>query len=75
MKAGARLPFSIRVNTYENARDAYFAGEFEEVALLFAEAARLRPNDLAATMMSERCRTLAAAPLAEWDGVPVMREK
>jgi adenylate cyclase len=60
---------------YESALDAYFAGDFEQAAGLFAEASRLRPDDLAATMMSERCRTLAAAPPAEWDGIHVMREK
>ncbi len=60
---------------YESALDAYFAGDFEQAIGLFAEAARLRPDDLAATMMSERCRTLAAAPPAEWDGIHIMHEK
>ena len=60
---------------YESALDAYFAGDFEQAAGLFAEASRLRPDDLAAPMMSARCRTLAAAPPAEWNGIHVMREK
>jgi adenylate cyclase len=62
-------------DVYEQALEAYFAGEFETTGGLFAEAARLRPDDLAAKMMSERCRTLAAAPPAAWDGIHVMREK
>lgn len=60
---------------YESALEAYFAGDFEQAIGLFAEAARLRPDDLAATMMSERCRALAAAPPAEWDGIHIMHEK
>ena len=60
---------------YERALDAYFTGDFEQAAGLFDQASHLRPDDLAAPMMSERCRTLAAAPPAEWDGVHVMQEK
>jgi adenylate cyclase len=60
---------------YESALDAYFAGDFAQAAQLFAEAARQRPDDLAATMMSARCRALAAAPPAAWDGIHVMHEK
>ena len=60
---------------YESALDAYFAGDFEQAIGLFTQASHLRPDDLAAPMMSERCRTLAAAPPAEWDGIHVMHEK
>jgi len=60
---------------YESALDAYFAGDFEQAAGLFDQASQLRPDDLAAKMMSERCQTLAAAPPREWDGIHVMREK
>jgi adenylate cyclase len=60
---------------YESALDAYFAGDFEQAIGLFDQASHLRPDDLAAKMMSERCRTLAAAPPREWDGIHIMREK
>ena len=62
-------------DVYERALDAYFAGDFEKAAATFAEAWRLRPDDLAAAAMAERSRTLAAAPPAAWDGIHVMREK
>ena len=60
---------------YESALDAYFAGGFEKAAALFAEASRLCPDDLAATTMSERSRTLAASRPTGWDGIHVMHEK
>jgi adenylate cyclase len=60
---------------YESALDAYFAGDFEQAAGLFDQASQLRPDDLAATMMSVRCRTLAAAPPAKWNGIHIMHEK
>ena len=60
---------------YESGLDAYFAGDFEKASGLFTQASRLCPDDRAATMMSERCRALAAAPPAEWDGIHVMHEK
>jgi hypothetical protein len=42
---------------------------------LFARASELRPEDLAATTMRERCKTLADDPPIEWNGIHVMHEK
>jgi adenylate cyclase len=62
-------------DAYQRGLDAYFAAEFERAAELFAEAARLRPHDLAATMMRDRAFALANDPPPHWDGVHVMEEK
>jgi hypothetical protein len=60
---------------YERALDAYFAGDFAQAGALFASASALRPEDLAAKTMRERCDTLAAEPPREWDGIHAMHEK
>ena len=62
-------------DVYERALGAYFAAEFVSAAELFAEAARLRPGDAAAAMMSERAFALASDPPLHWDGLHVMQEK
>jgi adenylate cyclase len=60
---------------YRRALDAYFAGDFAQAGALFASASALRPEDLAAKTMRDRCDTLAADPPREWDGIHVMYEK
>jgi adenylate cyclase len=60
---------------YERALETYFAGDFAPAAKMFDEASHLRPDDLASKSMSERCRVLAAAPPADWNGIHVMQEK
>jgi adenylate cyclase len=60
---------------YESALDAYFAGDFALAAGLFARASNLRPNDIAAPTMRERCEALVVDPPAEWDGIHIMHEK
>jgi adenylate cyclase len=62
-------------DSYERGLDAYFAGEFELAAEMFNEAARLRPGDLAATLMGERAFALVNDPPTNWDGIHVMEEK
>ncbi len=62
-------------DAYERALDAYFAGDFAPAGEMFARAAALRPDDLAAPTMRARCQTLAADPPREWDGIHVMHEK
>jgi adenylate cyclase len=62
-------------DAYERALDAYFAGDFDEAAQRFDEAARLLPTDRAAPMMAERSRELAAMPPIDWVGIHVMHEK
>ena len=62
-------------DVYERALDVYFAAEFERAAELFAEAARLRPHELAAAMMRDRAFAFANDPPAHWDGIHVMEEK
>ena len=55
---------------YEAALDAYFLGRFDEAAVGFADAAQMRPEDLAAEMMARRARELAQhPPTSDWDGV------
>jgi adenylate cyclase len=60
---------------YEAALDLYFAGDFEHSAELFEQAVRLRPGDLGAAMMRNRCYLLSSAPPTPWDGIHVMEEK
>jgi adenylate cyclase len=60
---------------YETALDAYFAADFEHARALFAGASNLRPDDLAAASMRERCQTLLADPPVKWDGIHIMHEK
>jgi adenylate cyclase len=60
---------------YESALDAYFAGDFARAAGLFARASALRPDDVAAPAMRERCEALVNDPPAEWNGIHVMHEK
>jgi adenylate cyclase len=55
--------------------DAYFAADFEHACALFAGASNLRPDDLAAASMRERCQTLLADPPVKWDGIHIMHEK
>jgi adenylate cyclase len=62
-------------DVYERGLDAYLAAEFGRAGTLFDEAARLRPGDLAATMMRERALELGDDPPLAWDGVHVMQEK
>jgi adenylate cyclase len=62
-------------DVYEQGLDAYFAGEFDRAGDLFDEAARLRADDRAATMMRERAHELAEDPPLTWDGVHVMEVK
>jgi adenylate cyclase len=62
-------------DAYERALDAYLARQFDRAGDLFDEAVRLRPGDLAATMMRERVHALADNPPLAWDGVHVMEEK
>jgi adenylate cyclase len=62
-------------DVYERALGAYFAAQFERAAVLFDEAARLRPGDLAAAMMRERARELSDDPPLTWSGIHVMEEK
>lgn len=62
-------------DVYERALDAYFAAQFDRAGELFDEAARLRPGDLAATMMRERAHGLADDPPLSWSGIHVMEEK
>jgi hypothetical protein len=42
---------------------------------LFTRASELRPNDLAAQTMRERCETLAEDPPLNWSGIHIMHEK
>jgi adenylate cyclase len=60
---------------YEQALDAYFAGDFLRAEGLFDQAREARPNDLAAVTMRQRSRELAADPPADWNGIHVMHEK
>jgi adenylate cyclase len=61
---------------YETALEAYFARSFSEAAKLFEEAARLRPGDLAASVMRSRAKTyLHDPPAPEWTGVFAMKTK
>jgi adenylate cyclase len=60
---------------YETALNAYFAADFEQARALFAAASNLRPDDLAAASMRDRCQTLLADPPTEWDGIHIMHEK
>jgi adenylate cyclase len=62
-------------DVYEAALDRYFAGDFARAAEFFDRAAQLRPDDLAARTMRDRCPDLAADPPAEWNGIHVMHEK
>jgi adenylate cyclase len=59
---------------YERALEAYFAADFAAAAGCAAAADR-RPGDIAARMMAEHARNLAAAPPENWDGIRVMNEK
>lgn len=60
---------------YETALDLYFAGEFEDAAEIFERTIRLRPGDLGAATMRNRCYLLSSAPPNPWTGVHVMLEK
>ena len=61
---------------YDAALDAYFGGRFADAAAGFAEAAQLRPGDLAADVMARRASTLAQDPPdPDWDGVFVSLQK
>lgn len=60
---------------YERALDSYCTAQFERAGELFDEAARLRPNDLAAPMMRERAHELSDDPPLSWSGIHVMEEK
>jgi adenylate cyclase len=62
-------------DVYESALEAYFAGDFGRAATLFTRAAELRPDDLAAKSMRERCDTLAEDPPLKWSGIHIMHEK
>jgi adenylate cyclase len=62
-------------DVYERALEAYFAGDFERAATLFTRASELRPGDLAAQTMRERCETLAEDPPLNWSGIHIMHEK
>jgi adenylate cyclase len=62
-------------NLYEAALAAYLTGDFIQAAAGFDATAAVRPNDLAAPMMAERSRALAADPPADWTGIHIMHEK
>jgi len=57
------------LDAFEAGRAAYGAGRFEEAERQFAAALALRETDAAAALLAARCRRLAAAPPAGWDGV------
>lgn len=53
-----------------NAMDAYAQGEFDKAERLFTILAENWPQDATlASLYIERCRTLAAKPPTDWDGV------
>ena len=61
---------------YEAGLEAYFDQDFPRAADLFAEALRLRPDDIAAEILRTRSLAYAAAPpAAGWNGVQVMLVK
>jgi adenylate cyclase len=62
-------------DVYERALAAYFAGDFQEAADLFTQASALRPADVAARSMRERCNTLRLEPPSDWNGIHIMHEK
>jgi adenylate cyclase len=61
---------------YEAGLEAYFTRDFPRAAELFAEAFRLRPDDVAAEVLRNRSLDYCATPpAAGWNGVHVMRAK
>jgi adenylate cyclase len=62
-------------DVHEAALDRYFASDFAHAGELFDRTVQLRPDDLAARTMRDRCPDLAADPPAEWNGIHVMHEK
>jgi adenylate cyclase len=61
---------------YEAGLDAYLARDFARALSLFGDAARLRPCDLAATVMLRRSEEYSREPPSpEWTGIFAMQSK
>lgn len=66
----------LEIEKFHNALDLYLGKEFEEAGKLFIEASRMNPDDKAALVFSERCRTYAKKGVdSDWDGVMNMTSK
>ena len=54
----------------------YRARDFSEATASYAEAVRIQPDDLATTLLLNRCKELAASPRPEdWSGVMRLTSK
>jgi len=60
---------------HREALDAYFDGDWKRAEAIFEELAERRSNDVAARILLERVRILAADPPEKWDGVFRMTSK
>jgi adenylate cyclase len=60
------------LKAFAAALESYYAGRFQEAVALFERTAG---SDSPARAYAERCRLLAAAPPAFWDGIWVLTEK
>jgi class 3 adenylate cyclase/ActR/RegA family two-component response regulator len=63
------------LETYAAGFEAYTGGRWSEADGYLRRAVALNPKDKAAMLILERCRTLQAAPPADWDGVWTHHEK
>ncbi|MEI7608951.1 MAG: adenylate/guanylate cyclase domain-containing protein, partial [Rhodospirillaceae bacterium] len=57
------------LEAFEAGRAAYGAGRFDEAERQFSAAHGVWNGDAAAVLLAARCRRLAAAAPADWDGV------
>lgn len=65
-----------RVETFEEAIDAFRAHDFSQAGRLFASIVEEAPNDIPAKRYAERCRKYVEnPPPSDWDGVYKLSEK
>ena len=63
-------------NAYEAALSDYFAGRFAEAETKFKALAATQHNDIAATLLAQRCEALQRHPPdGEWNGIYVHTSK
>lgn len=60
------------LKAFADALQLYYAGDFKAAQSVFA---KLTNTDATARIYAERCRTLAASPPGDWDGIWTMTEK
>ena len=61
--------------TFTEAQRHYRAGNFTEGMMLFERVLAASPDDGAARLLCERCRTLITAPPGTWNGVYALSAK